>query len=63
LDDRARRASVPPVASDERDLVESALVRARGVVSLAATELGLSRQALYRRMQRLGIELERRPRT
>ncbi len=62
-DDRARRASVPPPASDERDLVESALVRARGVVSLAATELGLSRQALYRRMQRLGIELERRPRT
>jgi DNA-binding NtrC family response regulator len=61
-DDRARRASVPPVSSDERDLVESALVRARGVVSLAATELGLSRQALYRRMQRLGIELERRPR-
>jgi DNA-binding NtrC family response regulator len=60
-DDRARRASVPP-ASDERDLVESALVRARGVVSLAAAELGLSRQALYRRMQRLGIELERRPR-
>jgi DNA-binding NtrC family response regulator len=60
-DDRARRASVPP-PSDERDLVESALVRARGVVSLAAAELGLSRQALYRRMQRLGIELERRPR-
>ena len=60
-DDRARRASVPQ-PSDERDLVESALVRARGVVSLAAAELGLSRQALYRRMQRLGIELERRPR-
>ncbi len=60
-DDRTRRASVPP-PSDERDLVESALVRARGVVSLAAAELGLSRQALYRRMQRLGIELERRPR-
>jgi transcriptional regulator of acetoin/glycerol metabolism len=30
-------------------------------VSRAAAELGLSRQALYRRMERLGIELERRP--
>ena len=28
----------------------------------AAEELGISRQALYRRMDRLGIELERRPR-
>ena len=62
-DERARRGSIPPPGSDERDLVESALVRARGVVSLAAAELGLSRQALYRRMQRLGIELERRPRS
>jgi DNA-binding NtrC family response regulator len=61
-DERGRRGSVPP-PSDERELVESALVRARGVVSLAAAELGLSRQALYRRMQRLGIELERRPRS
>jgi DNA-binding NtrC family response regulator len=63
-EERVRRGSIPPAAaSDERDLVESALVRARGVVSLAAAELGLSRQALYRRMQRLGIELERRPRS
>ncbi|MBP1644207.1 MAG: hypothetical protein H6Q03_2876, partial [Acidobacteria bacterium] len=28
-----------------------------------AAELGLSRQALYRRMERLGIVLERRPRS
>ncbi len=33
-----------------------------GRVSQAAEELGLSRQALYRRMERLGITLERRPR-
>jgi transcriptional regulator of acetoin/glycerol metabolism len=32
------------------------------VVSRAAAELGLSRQALYRRMDRLGIEIERRVR-
>jgi transcriptional regulator of acetoin/glycerol metabolism len=37
-----------------------ALGRAQGVVSRAANELGVSRQALYRRMERLGIELERR---
>jgi DNA-binding NtrC family response regulator len=44
----------------EREAIETALERARGVVSRAAAELGLSRQALYRRMERLGIELERR---
>jgi DNA-binding NtrC family response regulator len=44
----------------EREAIEAALGRARGVVSRAAAELGLSRQALYRRMERLGIELERR---
>jgi transcriptional regulator of acetoin/glycerol metabolism len=34
--------------------------RARGVISKAAAELGISRQALYRRMDRLGLSLERR---
>ena len=32
-----------------------------GSVSRAAGRLGVSRQALYRRMERLGIDLERRP--
>ncbi|HKA89761.1 MAG TPA: sigma-54 dependent transcriptional regulator [Haliangiales bacterium] len=45
----------------ERDSVEEALLRHKGVVSKAAAELGLSRQALYRRMERLAIVLERRP--
>ena len=36
-------------------LIMLALARARGVISQAAAELGLSRQALYRRMERLGI--------
>jgi DNA-binding NtrC family response regulator len=31
-------------------------------VSRAAEAIGLSRQALYRRMDRLGVALERRPR-
>ena len=46
----------------ERDAIEDALVRAKGVVAKAAAELGMSRQALYRRMEKLGIVLERRPR-
>jgi DNA-binding NtrC family response regulator len=65
----ARARSVPPprpeapsAGDGERQTVEAALLRARGVVSQAAAELGLSRQALYRRMERLGIEIERRPR-
>ncbi len=46
----------------ERRRIEQALVEAEGMVSRAAARLGLSRQALYRRMDRLGIVLERRPR-
>ncbi|HEX7326724.1 MAG TPA: sigma-54 dependent transcriptional regulator [Rhodanobacteraceae bacterium] len=38
-----------------REVVEQALVRAKGVISRAARSLGLSRQALYRRMQRYGM--------
>jgi DNA-binding NtrC family response regulator len=51
-----------PLEDAERAVVESALARASGVVSRAAAELGLSRQALYRRMDRLGIAIERRVR-
>jgi DNA-binding NtrC family response regulator len=46
----------------ERTQIENALLEARGSVSRAAEALGLSRQALYRRMEKLGIVLERRPR-
>ena len=46
----------------ERDRLLLVLDHHRGVVARAADELGVSRQALYRRMDRLGIELERRPR-
>jgi DNA-binding NtrC family response regulator len=45
----------------DREEVEQALREAQGVVSRAAAALGISRQALYRRMDRLGIEMERRP--
>jgi DNA-binding NtrC family response regulator len=43
-------------AEPDRDAIAGALQRAGGVVAQAATELGLSRQALYRRMERLNIE-------
>jgi len=46
----------------ERRTIEHALLEAEGVVSRAADALGVSRQALYRKMDRLGIVLERRPR-
>ena len=39
----------------DKDAIELALNNAGGVISQAAAELGLSRQALYRRMERLGI--------
>jgi len=51
-------APVAASASDpepDRESIERALAKAGGVLSQAAAELGLSRQALYRRMDRLGI--------
>ena len=47
---------------NQRDRIEAALLSAGGVVSQAAGQLGLSRQALYRKMSRLGIVMERKPR-
>jgi len=48
---------------DERGRIEQALRESEGSVSRAAVQLGLSRQALYRKMEKLGIVLERRPRS
>ncbi|HET7268190.1 MAG TPA: sigma-54 dependent transcriptional regulator, partial [Oleiagrimonas sp.] len=55
----ARTSSSAPARNlDEpsRDAVQHALSTSGGVVSHAAQALGLSRQALYRRMQRYGLE-------
>ena len=51
----ARR--IAPGASNEpdREQIEAALKAAAGVVSRAAQALGLSRQALYRRMEKFGL--------
>jgi DNA-binding NtrC family response regulator len=51
----------PPVPAPEEKLQLEALLRdSGGSVSIAAKTLGVSRQALYRRMERLGVVLERR---
>ncbi|MBK7012048.1 MAG: sigma-54-dependent Fis family transcriptional regulator [Xanthomonadales bacterium] len=54
----ARVAGRRPAADAEPDkgMIEAALQRARGVISQAAADLGLSRQALYRRMDKMGIQ-------
>jgi len=53
----ARR--IAPGASNEpdREQIEAALKTASGVISRAAQALGLSRQALYRRMEKFGLAL------
>ena len=40
----------------DREAIEQALLLADGVVAHAARDLGLSRQALYRRMEKLGLK-------
>jgi DNA-binding NtrC family response regulator len=65
LDLTGLQATAEPLSGPdlaEREQVLAAISRARGVVAHAADELGISRQALYRKMARLEIELERRPR-
>ena len=48
---------VSPVEREpDRNEIEGALTRAHGVIARAAKELGLSRQALYRRMEKLGLK-------
>ncbi len=53
-------AAAAGLSADEpdRDTIEAALERNGGVLAQAAAELGLSRQALYRRLDRLGIRRE-----
>jgi len=56
---------LPPAAANiasgggdepDRAAIEAALIRNGGVLAQAAADLGLSRQALYRRLDRLGID-------
>ncbi|WP_394836625.1 sigma-54 dependent transcriptional regulator [Pendulispora rubella] len=61
---RAPARIVSGSSSEEGDIpratLEEVLTRNEGNVSRAASELGLSRQALYRRMERLGLSVQRR---
>ncbi|MCP4901276.1 MAG: sigma-54-dependent Fis family transcriptional regulator [bacterium] len=64
----APRTAARPIDSDDPEAVERAKIESvlrdnAGVVSRAAEHLGLSRQALYRRMRRLGLVVERRARS
>ena len=43
------------VREPDRGEIETALARHQGVIAKAARELGLTRQSLYRRMEKLGI--------
>jgi DNA-binding NtrC family response regulator len=57
---RAQHLMLPATPSDadhepDRGEIERALSRAEGVVARAARDLGLTRQSLYRRMEKLGI--------
>jgi len=57
---RAAAAPRPatPGADPDRSRIETALSHSHGIIAQAAAELGLSRQALYRRMDRYGIPRE-----
>jgi len=52
-------ASARTLDEPSRDAVVAALAAAGGMVSRAAQALGLSRQALYRRMERYGLPTQR----
>ena len=57
--DLALPAPIPVVEAElDRATIEAALARTGGVIAQAAAELGLSRQALYRRMEKLSIPRE-----
>ena len=56
----AGSGEVPPV-EPHRVLIEAALARSGGVLAQAAADLGLSRQALYRRLERYGIARDQPP--
>jgi transcriptional regulator of acetoin/glycerol metabolism len=45
------------LAATERDVITSVLGRNGGQVSSAAEELGLTRQGLYKKIKRLGIDV------
>ena len=57
----SEREARPDDTPLEKRQIEMALLNSNGSVSRAAESLGVSRQALYRKMEKLGIVLERKP--
>jgi DNA-binding NtrC family response regulator len=55
---RGSNGRIAPESEPDRGMIETALKTSRGVISQAAAELGLSRQALYRRMEKMGLKTE-----
>jgi transcriptional regulator with GAF, ATPase, and Fis domain len=51
----AGTAGDQPAREPDRGEIETALARHQGVIAKAARDLGLTRQSLYRRMEKLGI--------
>ena len=56
LPDSAATGSFERVTEPSAEMVREALQRAHGVVARAARDLGMSRQAFYRRMDKFGIQ-------
>jgi DNA-binding NtrC family response regulator len=54
------RGTGSSAAHPDRAAIEEVLLRSGGIVSKAAAELGITRQAFYRRMDQAGVVLERR---
>ncbi|HEX6927973.1 MAG TPA: sigma-54 dependent transcriptional regulator [Gammaproteobacteria bacterium] len=53
--DLPRSASAGPASEPDAAGIETALAKHNGVIAAAAKELGMSRQALYRRMEKFGL--------
>ncbi|QSX40051.1 sigma-54-dependent transcriptional regulator [Shewanella cyperi] len=52
----ASQSQEPLRGEPDRDEIEAALARHKGVIAKVAKSFGLSRQALYRRMEKFGID-------
>ncbi len=61
--DGAHLEPLSPADDSEIRNVLDALEQSHGVVAHAAEVLGISRQALYRKMSKLGIEVHRKARS
>lgn len=53
----AQSAAANDLQSQQRDMIERTLVQCQGNVTRAAAILGISRQALYRKIEKYGIKL------